>query len=385
VTTADSSQLASDNAAFAFDVYNKLVATNSNVVFSPLSISIALAMTYAGAAGTTASEMASTLHFSLPPARLHAAFNALDLALTSRGQGWPVKINVANALWADKTLTFKSDFLDTLAANYGAGVNLLDFINAPDPSRQTINAWVASQTNNKIQDLLPVGSISDQTRLVLTNAIYLDATWHVFDSSTTVSSSFMRLDGSGVTVKFMDAPIAYLLANRATNFVAASLPYANPDLSLVVVVPDLGKFAEVESSLNATTLATLMAGMTTQSVGVYLPRFQIKTVAGLAETLRALGMKSAFAVDGTANFSGMSDEPGLHLLDVIHKAFISVAEAGTEAAAATGVVMAGGTSGHATPTPALILDASRPFLYFLRDQPTGTIVFMGRVMDPSAN
>ena len=383
MTAADSSQLASDNAAFAFDVYKKLVATNNNVVFSPLSISIALAMTYAGAAGTTASEMASTLHFSLPPARLHAAFNALDLALTSRGQGWPVKINVVNALWADKTFAFKSNFLDTLAANYGAGVNLLDFIHAPEPSRQTINAWVASQTNNKIQDLLPIGSVNETTRLVLTNAIYLDATWYVFNGSRTMSGSFTRLDGSSVTPMFMDAPLVNLSANRATNFVAASLPYANPDLSLVVVVPDPGKFAEVESGLNATTLATLMAGMTTQSVGVHLPRFQIRTAAGLAETLMALGMKSAF--DGTANFSGVSDtEAGLHLADVIHQAFISVAEAGTEAAAATGVVAAGGTTGH-SPTPAVILDASRPFLYFLRDQPTGAIVFMGRVMDPSAN
>jgi serpin B len=145
VPTADATTLASDNAAFAFDVYKQLVLTNTNLVFSPASISIALAMTYAGAAGTTATEMAQTLHFSLPPDRLHPAFNALDQALASRGQGYsgadggPMQVNIVNALWAEKTYTFRSDFLDTLAANYGAGVNLLDFINAPEPSRVTIN------------------------------------------------------------------------------------------------------------------------------------------------------------------------------------------------------------------------------------------------------
>ena len=192
VAPADSAQLASDNAAFAFDVYKQLILTNTNLIFSPASISIALAMTYAGAAGTTASEMASTLHFTLPPAQLHPAFDALDLALTSRGQGklgadgGPMQVNIVNALWAEKTYAFRSDFLDTLAANYGAGVNLLDFLNAPDPSRLAINVWVAGQTNNKIQDLLPQGSVDSSTKLVLTNAVYLNAAWKApFDPNNT--------------------------------------------------------------------------------------------------------------------------------------------------------------------------------------------------------
>jgi len=393
VTAADSATLASDSAAFAFDVYKQLITTNTNLVFSPASISIALSMTYAGAAGTTASEMASALHFTLPPARLHPAFNALDLALTSRGQGQlgadggPMQVNIVNALWAEQTHTFRSDFLDTLAANYGAGVNLLDFVNAPDASRLTINAWVASQTNNEIQDLLPSDSIDSGTTLVLTDAVYFNAAWHIFDQSNSQDDTFTRLDGSTVTAKFMEADGGNLPAAQGTNFVAVSLPYGDPNLpyadqtlSLVVVLPDPGQFTEVESSLNATALTTLVAGLTTQPVGLFLPRFKIETGTSLKETLTALGMTSAFT--SAADFSGMDGTQGLSISDVIHKAFINVGEKGTEAAASTAVIM-GGTSGSYVSPSQLIVNADRPFLYFLRDQPTGAILFMGRVLDPS--
>ena len=386
VPTADATTLASDNAAFAFDVYKQLVLTNTNLVFSPASISIALAMTYAGAAGTTASEMASTLHFTLPPAQLHPAFDALDLALTSRGQGklgadgGPMQVNIVNALWAEKTYAFRSDFLDTLAANYGAGVNLLDFLNAPDPSRLAINVWVAGQTNNKIQDLLPQGSVDSWTKLVLTNAVYLNAAWKTpFDPNNTHDGSFTLLDGSTVTATFMGAALPGALAVQGTNFVAAALPYADDNLSLLVVVPDAGQFSQVESSLDSTALATLVAGLTSQQVILSLPRFKIETGADLVDLLKAMGMTSAF-ISGVADFSGMDGTQNLFIGDVVHKAFIDVAEKGTEAAAATGVLM----SGSGAPT-GLLINADRPFLYFLRDQPTGAILFMGRVLDPSQN
>jgi serpin B len=386
VPTADATTLASDNAAFAFDVYKQLVLTNTNLVFSPASISIALAMTYAGAAGTTATEMAQTLHFSLPPDRLHPAFNALDQALASRGQGYsgadggPMQVNIVNALWAEKTYAFRSDFLDTLAANYGAGVNLLDFINAPEPSRVTINTWVANQTNNKIQDLLPSGSVDSSTRLVLTDAVYLNAAWKSpFDPNDTYDGSFTLFDGSSVTVKFMNAEDSILPAVQGTNFVAASLPYADDRLSLVIVVPDAGQFSQVESSLDSTALATLVAGLTSQQVILSLPRFKIETGADLVDLLKAMGMTSAF-ISGVADFSGMDGTQNLFIGDVVHKAFIDVAERGTEAAAATGVVMS-----KASLPMGLTVRADRPFLYFLRDQPTGAILFMGRVLDPSQN
>ena len=383
VAPADSTQLAS---AFAFDVYKQLILTNTNLIFSPASISIALAMTYAGAAGATATEMASTLHFTLPPAQLHLAFDALDLALASRGQGFPgadggpMQVNIVNALWAEKTYTFSPDFLDTLAANYG--VNLLDFLNAPDPSRLAINAWVAEQTNNKIQDLLPQGSVVASTKLVLTDAVYFNAAWgSPFDANNTGDGSFTLLDGSSVTAKFMRSVFYGLPATQGTNFVAASLPYADDNLSLVVVVPDAGQFSQVESSLDANTLGTLVAGLTNQAVSVALPRYKVETGTSLKDLLMALGMTSAF-LPGIADFSGMDSTQNLFIGDVIHKAFINVAERGTEAAAATAVTM---NTAIALPTPQLVLTADRPFLYFLRDQPTGAILFMGRVLDPSHN
>jgi serpin B len=387
VPAADSTTLASDNAAFAFAAYQQLVATNSNLVFSPASISIALAMTYAGAATTTATEMASALHFTLPPAQLHPAFNALDQTLASRGQGFlggdggPMQVDIANAIWAEKTYTFKTDFLDTLAENYGAGVNRLDFLNAPDPSRLTINAWVAGQTNNKIEDLLPPGSILNSTKLVLTDAVYFNAAWNTpFDPNNTHDGSFTLLDGSNVTVSFMNAELPSLPATQGTNFVAASLPYADTRLSLMVVVPNAGQFSQVESSLNATALAALVAALTSQQVLLTLPRFKVETGTSLVALLRALGMTSAF-IPSVADFSDMDGTHNLFISDVIHKAFVDVAEKGTEAAAATAVVM---RDGAAAPT-GLLVDATRPFIYFLYDQPTGAILFMGRVQDPSQN
>jgi serpin B len=353
-------------------------------------------MTYAGAATTTATEMASALHFTLPPAQLHPAFNALDQTLTSRGQGFlggdggPMQVNITNAIWAEQTYTFRSDFLDTLAANYGAGVNLLDIVNAPDPSRLTINAWVADQTNNKIQDLLPAGSIDSLTRLVLTDAVYFNAAWDTpFDPTNTYDGSFALLDGSSVAVKFMKAELnsmngerSSLPAIQGTNYVAASLPYADQRLSLVLVVPDAGQFSQVESSLDATALGTLVAGLVSQPVSLALPRFKVETGTSLVKLLQTLGMTSAF-IPGTADFSGMDGTHNLFISDVIHRAFIDVAEKGTEAAAATAVVIR--PTGAPLPSVGLVINADRPFLYFLRDQPTGAILFMGRVQDPSQN
>ena len=387
VPAADSTTLASDNAAFAFAAYQQLIATHTNLVFSPVSISIALAMTYAGAATTTATEMAQALHFTLPPAQLHPAFNALDQALASRGQGFlggdggPMKVDITNAIWAEQTYTFRSDFLDTLATNYGAGVNLLDFANAPDPSRLTINAWVATQTDDKIQDLLPPLSVTRGTVLVLTNAVYFNAAWNTpFDLSKTQDGPFTLLDGSNVTVSFMNAYLA-LPAFRGTNFIAASLPCADTRLSLVVVVPDADQFSQVESSLDATALRTLMTELTTQPVTLTLPRFKIETNTNLVALLQALGMTSAF-LPGVADFSGMDGARGLVITDVFHDAFIDVAENGTKAAGSTGVVLVTGRAALPTGLP---VNANRPFIYFLRDDPTGAILFMGRVQNPSQN
>ena len=385
VSAADSATFASDNEAFALAAYQKLAAADGNLVFSPASISIALAMAYAGAAGTTATEMASAMRYTLAPERLHPAFDALDLALGSRGEGklgadgGPMRLHVVNAAWAERTYTFKSDYLDILATSYGAGINLLDFISAPESARVTINAWVAAQTENKIPELLPRDSVDAATRLVLTNAVYFNAAWmEPFDPENTHDGSFNRLDASTVTTKFMGAHFASGSGVQGTGYAAVDLPYQDERLSMLVVVPDNGTFAAFESSLDAPKLDSIVAGLASQPIMLSLPRFKVETGENLSDLLQALGMTTAF-VFGQADFSSMDGTRNLYISDVIHKAFIDVGEKGTEAAAATAVVM---KAGAAAPS-GLSVYADRPFLYFLRDQPTGAILFMGRVLDPT--
>jgi len=391
VPTADATTLAADNAAFAFDVYQQLAQQlalkGKNLVFSPASLSIALAMTYAGAAGTTATQMAQTLHFSLPSAQLHPAFNALDQALASRGQGklgadgGPMRVRIVNALWAEQTASFQSVFLDTLAANYGASMNLLDFIGEPEVSRTVINEWVSEQTANKIPELLAKDTIDSNVKLVLTDAVYLNAAWAVpFYPGMTSDGAFSRLDNSSATTKLMSADSISLPAVQGSNYRAVSLAYADTRLSLVVVLPDTGQFEQVERTMNASTLDALVGGMTQKKVGLTLPRFRVETGSRLRTLLQALGMTAAFD-PSAADFSGMTGAPGLYISDVIHKAFIDVAEKGTEAAAATAVIM----KDASIPQVDLYFRADHPFLYYLRDQPTGAILFMGRVLDPTTN
>ena len=387
VAAPDATTFATDNQAFALGAYHAIAAQAGNLVFSPSSISIALAMTYAGAVGTTASEIATALHYALPPERLHPAFDALDLALASRGQGMqgadggPMRLHVVNSVWAERTYTFKSDYLDVLGTNYGAGINLVDFVGAFESARLTINTWVEDQTEQKIKDLLPQGSLDSSTRLVLANAVYFNAAWkQPFDASDTRDGSFTLLDNSQVTTKFMGMTLARLPAMQGTNFTAVSLPYQDDRLSLLVVVPSSGTFAAFESSLDPTALNTIVAGLTSQQAVLSLPRFKVETSTDMAPVLQSLGMNAAF-VFGQADFSGMDGTQNLYISKVLHKAFIDVAEKGTEAAAATAVVV---TAGLAMPV-GINVSADRPFLYFLRDQPTGAILFMGRVVDPTQN
>jgi serpin B len=328
--------------------------------------------------------MAAALHFTLPPDQLNAAFDSWDLALASRGQGkqgadgGPMRLDIVNAAWAEKTYTFSSSFLDILAQYYGAGINLLDFINASDSARTTINDWVADQTQQKIQNLLPPGSVDASTRLVLTNAVYLNAAWlQPFDTTQTGNQSFTRLDNSTVTTMFMGVELSGVPALQGTGFVAVSLPYQDENLSMLLVVPDSGTFSSFESSFDATQLDTIVAGLTSQQVILNMPRFQIETGQDLVALLQSLGMDAAF-VSGQADFSGMDGTHNLYISDVLHKAFINVAEKGTEAAAATAVVASAGAA-----LMGLNVYIDCPFLYFLRDQPTGAILFMGRVVDPS--
>jgi serpin B len=389
VSSADAAQLAKDDTAFAMDLYARVAPDDSqNVFFSPYSISLALAMTYNGAAGDTAQQMANALHFSLPVDRLNAALDSVDLALATRknaldAAGHPVKgfeLNVADSLWADKTLPIAQPFVDTLGRSYGAALRLVDFIDAPDPARVAINGWVSDQTNAKIQDLIPQGDIDSSTRMVLVNAIYFDAPWESpFSPDATQQGTFTRADGSTTTDTAMYQYMENASYGQGDGWQAVELPYVGNQTSMVVVVPDSGKLASVEQSLNGdgvqSVFSSLAAGAT---VSLTLPKFQIKgATISLAKELRDLGMVDAFDSE-KANFSKMADMP-LYVSDVVHQAFVNVDEAGTEAAAATAVVMAGA----AAPDKLITLDVNRPFLIFIRDIPTNTVLFVGRVVDPT--
>jgi serpin B len=378
VSAAQLSELVDGNTAFALDLYGEVRSKAGNLFMSPHSISTALAMTYAGAATDTAAQMAAALHYTLPPPDLHAAFNALDLALASRaaaasGDTIPFRLRTANAMWGRKDAHFESAFLDTLAVDYDAGMRVLDFGADPEGSRKTINGWVEDVTNDKIKDLIPQGVIEPSTRLVLTNAIYFSAAWaEQFAVANTAERPFHTASGT------VQVPTLRQLAQHrymaGDGFAAAELRYDGNQLSMVVVAPD--DLAVFEAGLSPAVLAQIDAGLQVHLVDLSLPKFRFDAPLDLKQVLGALGMTDAFT-DGRADFSGIDGTRDLVITDVLHKGFVAIDEKGTEAAAATAVVI-GPTS---APEPAkLVVD--KPFLFFIRDLPTGAILFVGRVVDP---
>ena len=377
-SSVDVPQLATDEASFAFDFYRAQVGADasSNVFFSPYSISVALAMTYAGAGGTTASQIASAMHFTLPADRLHTAFDAVDLQLESR-QG--IKLNVANSIWAQRTLAFGKPFLDTLAVDYGSEVRGVDFIGASTQATAVIDGWVSDQTAGKIQNLFPPGSLDATTRVVLVNAVYFDANWKTqFDSSLTTSAPFTKLDGTTVNASMMNnqklnAPVAV-----APTYTAIDLAYAGGQTSMLVIVPTGQQFTSVDATLGGDFLDHIIASLQPQDVALSLPKFTLKGASvSLKAALETMGMIDAFDPD-KADLSAMVTSEKLHVDDVVHQAFVKVNESGTEAAAATGV-----KEGLNAISEPLAVNVNRPFFFVLRDIPTKTVLFVGRVMDPT--
>ena len=384
VSQTDEATLVAGNDAFAFDVYKYLRAGDGNIFFSPYSLSEVLAMTYGGARGNTEKEMAAALEFQLPQDKLHLAFDALDLALASRGQGakgkdqQPFRLHVVNAIWGQTGFDFLPSYLELLAENYGSGLRILDFQKNPESSRVAINNWVAQQTEQKIKDLIPEGSITDMTRLVLTNAIYFNAAWlNQFDKNSTKPGDFTLKNGSKVSVPMMHEQESFNYGS-GDGYQVVELPYDGNELSMVILLPDQGKFDSFEASLTGQSVTGIIQGMKSRTVQLSMPKFTTEQSFGLKSALTSLGMKDAFA-PGLADFSGMDGKKDLYIQDVVHKAFIAVDEAGTEAAAASGVIV--GTT--AVPSDIVKLDINRPFIYLIHDIQTGTILFLGRVMNPS--
>jgi len=384
----DLNQLVEGNTAFALDFYHAVKGEQQNFIFSPHSISVAFAMTYAGARNNTEIQMAQTLNFNLPRERLHAAFNALDLALNSRGQGGEnsegtdFKLNIVNAAWAQQGYPFLQDFLDILAVDYGAGMYILDFVTDPESSRQTINNWVAQQTEDKIKDLLPQGSIDGLTRLVLTNAIYFYGAWAIpFDEDLTGNGNFYLADGDVVSVPMM----SHFRENGETfsavvldGYTAVELPYKGKEISMLILVPDRGRFFEIEQALDANLIDHTVKSLTPWGLRLKMPKFRYESEFQLKDTLSRMGMPEAFD-PGYADFTGMTALRELVIQEAYHQGFISVDEKGTEAAAATAVVIALTGAGSS-----LTITIDRPFIYLIRDIQTNAILFIGRVMNPEA-
>jgi serpin B len=374
---ADINELVQGNNAFAFDLYRRLSAKDGNVVFSPYSISSALAMTYAGARGRTANEMAKVLHFTQGQKGTHPSFARLNESLHPANKSLSFELNVANALWGQRGYPFREQFVDLSQKCYGGGLKEVDFAADAEAARHTINSWVKEHTKSRIRDLLAPRDVPATTRLVLTNAVFFKAAWNYpFHKEETKEAPFHVNEGESVHVPMM--VVGYYPFNYYSSpaFEIVELLYEGGRFCMLVLLPAKDStLRKVEESLTAVELETAISRLEMRKGHVALPRFKVTFPCRLDEQLKAMGMPTAFS--GAADFSGMMSSGGLKVTAVIHKAFIDVDERGTEAAAATAVRL-----GVSELSRRFSLRADRPFLYVLYDKDTRAILFMGRVVRP---
>lgn len=376
VTADEIRALVEANNGFAFNLYSSAASREGNLFLSPYSISSALAMTYAGARGATAQQMAEALRLGAATNYVHPAFAEINKVLNEGGKGY--RLSVANALWAQKGFEFKRDFMAAAKKYYDAGADTVDFAGNTEAARLAINKWVERRTDNKIEELIKDGVLDSLTRLVLTNAIHFKGQWeHEFMPERTKNAPFQLAGGELVDVPFMRQVERFGYAETESAQVL-ELPYAGGELAMVIVLPKAGAtLGQIETGLRESGLGSFTGALEPRRADVSIPRFKFTAEMSLSETLQQLGMVDAF--DGRlADFSGMSDEP-LYITEVLHKAFIEVNEEGTEAAAATGVVV--GVRSIMVDKP-VTFTADRPFFFAIRDQRTDSVLFMGRVADP---
>jgi serpin B len=361
-----------------FELLGKVAAPDTNAFLSPYSISAALSMTYAGARGDTADEIASTLHFAPDQDRWHPAFGALQASLRPNGAKPAYELHVANRLWGHKTTTFHEPFLKTTREHYGAGIEPVDFEDT-EAARKTINTWVEKQTKDKIQELLKKGDLTRLTRLVLTNAIYFNSAWqYPFFPEFTKDEAFHRPGGEALKVPMMRTAEVFGYA-AGEGFEAVSIPYKDRALSMVIVLPKKRDGLEaVEKWMTGARLQEVVQNMKQERVDLTLPKFKLLERYALNEVLAEMGMKKSFRPE--ADFSGICSEKPLFIAKVIHQAMVSVDEKGTEAAAATAVVMDSG----APPPKAIPVKVDHPFLFLIRENKTGAVLFLGRLVNPAA-
>ncbi len=373
----DVARVVRGNNAFAFDLYNKIAPeADGNVIYSPYSVSTALAIAYAGARGRTAEEMARVMRFDPPDETLHPAMGQLVDDLNSQG-GRDYKLVVANRLWGQRDYKFLDSYVDLVKSSYGGGFESVDFAGNPEKARATINKWVEKQTEQKIMDLIGPDVIKPLTRMVITNAIYFKGKWlSEFKKDATRDAPFTLASGDEVQVPTMYQEHGFKIG-EGPGCALLEMPYQGEELSMVVILPDRHDgLAEVEKAVNADSLNEWLGSTRSDKVRVYLPRFKSEFKLELSQTLKDMGMVAAF--EDTADFSGLDGSRNLKITNVIHQAFVEVNEEGTEAAAATAVVI-----GLKSAAPVMnVFRADHPFLFLIRDVKTGSVLFMGRVMDP---
>jgi len=390
----DKKLIVTGNNKFALELYSKLRSEEGNLFFSPYSISTALAMAHAGARGQTEAQMAGVLHFpiitkpgtelssKLIPDRQKFAsvFGKIIEDLNNRGKKGGYELRVANALWGQEGYEFLEEFLELIKTNYGGRLNEVDFVRAAETARKTINTWVEKETNNKIKDLISKGVLNSMTRLVLTNAIYFKGNWaRQFKEDRTKDAPFTLADGRKVDVAMMNQTGQFNYM-ETESFQALELPYVDDELSMIILLPkEFDGLDEFEKTLTVGDLSKWLDELRNREVIVSIPKFKMTSQFGLASVLESMGMIEAFSAN--ADFSGMNGRRDLFISAVIHKAYVDVNEEGTEAAAATAVTMKLTSIG---PTRIPVFCADHPFLFLIRDNHTGSILFIGRVMNPKA-
>jgi serpin B len=377
-----------NNNQFAFDIYAQLKSSSGNLFFSPFSISQALAMTYAGAKGETETQMADTLHFTMGQGTTHKGFNKVNLMLEKQmsqvenSDADKFQLEIANSIWAQTGDSWRPEFLDQMMTNYGAGIYPEDFASDFENARLRINSWVEEKTKNKIRDLLAKGTLNSATAMVLVNAIYFYGSWiEPFKKEATSDQEFIMADNTKITVPMMFQSEDHRYA-EVDDVQVVELPYKNCDISMLVLLPKTDGMEAMETALNNEFIARINENLTNRTVMLSLPKVKMEDDFDLGDTLSTMGMPAAFD-PGTADFSGMNGEGGLYISKVIHKAMVDIDEKGTEAAAATAVVMT--KSMAPMPSEPVEFTADHPFIIMIRDNETGSILFMGRVNDPRGN
>ncbi|MEI6810088.1 MAG: serpin family protein [bacterium] len=375
---SDVESLARDNTRFAFDLYHKLAPTQGNIFFSPYSISTALAMTYAGARGNTEKEMAATLRFSLSQTELHPTFAKMDACL-KKAERSGIRLRVANSLWPQKDYPFLEEYISLLKKHYGVLVTAVDYRSGRDAA-QTINNWVANKTDDRIKAIVTPDDLTTMTRLVLVNAIYFKGKWaSQFKARNTKQEPFHVAPDKPIQAPMMTQKLKCRYASLP-SLDLLELPYVGNGLSMIVLLPKkIDGVQEVESELTADNLTSWLGALREQEVLVFLPRFKTTCTFGLRDALSSMGMLAAFRAT-KANFAGMDGRPDwIYVSAVIHKAFVEVNEEGTEAAAATAVTMLTSAVPASPPT----FRADHPFVFLIQEKGTGSILFAGRITDPT--